>query len=211
MSSKWVARGATVLALVVASVATPAALAGYGNVAPSKPAAATRVAPSCGYSVSQVFAPFGDAAWYFLAPGGDAESARWTLAGGATVLPGVGVLGFGSHVYALRSGASVTSPAFCLGFDSPTMRFSYRDPGVSGATLSVEAIWANQSGSPVTVTIARIRSGAPGLHLADPSFLLANLDALVGSTGTTTMQLRFAASGGSWQVDDVYVDPYKRI
>lgn len=209
---RFAVAGALVLAAMPA-----VALGGDGNKKSNKTtsstttAAATKIEPGCGYTTSQVFMPFGDSAQYFLAPGGDAESSRWKTAGGASIASGKGVLGLGSSVYALPDGGSITSESFCLGYDSPTLRYSINDPGVAGAVLKVEVIWTSPSGKVYTVPIGWIKSGTAGVRLASPNFLLANLAGLLTETGTTSVQLRFTGTGATWQVDDIYVDPFKRV
>lgn len=218
--------GVLLLTLALAVALPTAALAGKkkggndGNrgsatttsaaTAPESSAASS--SSGCGYTSSQIFAAYGDLAQYYLAPGGDAESSLWARAGGAAVVPGTGVLGTGKSVYALPAGGSVTSGSFCITYDSPTMRFSVKDPGVAGATLRVEVLWTSPtSGTTYTVPVAKIQSGTAGVRLCEPVFLIANLAAFLSGTGTTNVQLRFTAEGGSWQVDDVHVDPFKRV
>ena len=163
------------------------------------------VAPTgCGYATSQVFAAFGDTNQYYLAPGGNAETTpAWPTSGSATLAAGKGILGTGSKVFALKAGASVTSPSFCVSLDSPTLRFSVKDPGVSGAALRVDVLGTSSSGSTYSLQIAKINSGKAGVRLVDPSYLIANLAALLSSSGTTQVQLRFTSESGSWQVDDI--------
>lgn len=40
--------------------------------------------------------------------------------------------------------------------------------------------------------------------------LLIGVQAVAVLTGTTNIRLRFTAAERDWQLDDVYVDPYKR-
>jgi hypothetical protein len=206
--------GGAMLALLLGVLAPTAALAGKidtSSGSSSMASAAPKLYQGCGYATQQTFARFGDLAQYFLAPGGDAESSPWQTSGGATVTAGKGVLAVGGSVYSLPQGGGVTSGSFCLGFDSPTMRFSVKDPGVAGAVLKVEAIWKSRGGASLSLQLAKVRSGAAGVRLVDPVHMLANNTALVSLRGTTSVQLRFTAERGAWQVDDVYVDPYKRI
>lgn len=208
--------GALMLALALAVALPTAALAGKGKGGTStqneSSASSATTDSLCGYSTSQTFAAFGDLAYYHLAPGGDAESNAWRTRGGASVVSGQGILAQGAKVYSLPKGGSVTSRSFCLTYDSPTVRFSVNDPGVAGATLKVEAMWTSVfSGESITAPIATIQSGKAGVRLVDPCFVLANLSAMVSGTGTVSVQLRITAESGNWQVDDVYVDPFKRV
>ena len=209
--------GALVLAFAVAIAVPTAALAGKSGSSRSIGSGTVIssvvdiVDPSCGYPTTQAFKAFGDPARYFLAPGGDAESSRWAGAGGASVVAGNGVLGTGSFSYGLPQGASVTSGSFCVSLDSPTVRFSVKDPGVAGAVLRLDVLWTSPLGATVALPISTVFSGKPGVRLVDPSLMLTNLAALVGPGRTTSVSLRITAVRGPWQVDDVYVDPYKRV
>jgi hypothetical protein len=167
--------------------------------------------PNCGYQTSQTFRAFGDPAYYFLAPGGNAESNRWTTAGGAGVTAGQGVLASGLAAYDLPRGSSITSSAFCINLDGPTVRFSVKDPGVPGGVLRMDAIWTAPTGTTLTVPIATVPSTTKGVRLVAPSLVLFNLGALIHPTKGTTLKLQVTAIQGAWQVDDVYVDPYKRV
>lgn len=193
---------------VIAPTLAPAASGSPGTVVTS---VVDRLDPSCGYSTSQVFRPFGDLAYYFLAPGGNAESNRWAASGGAGVVTGKGVLATGASSYSLPKGGTITSGAFCLNLDGPTVRFSVNDPGVRGAVLRLEALWTPPAGATLALPVAVVPSTTKGVRLVAPSLLLANFTTLLRPTRNTTIKLRFTSDQGAWQVDDVYVDPFKRV
>ena len=194
--------GAIVLALAIAVAVPTAALASKTDSAGSNDRGTVVssvldvVDPGCGYATSQAFKAFGDPARYFLVPGGDAESNRWAGAGGAAVVAGKGVLSTGSFSYALPQGASVTSSSFCVSLDSPTVRLSVKDPGVAGAVLRLDVLWTSPIGLTVTLPIATVLSGRPGVRLVDPALMLTNLAALVGPGRKTNVKLRLTAVRG---------------
>ncbi len=210
-------RLAAVLGLLALLTITPAALAGKGKsgtgtTSTTELKAESAAAPSCAYATTPVFSAFGDQAQYFLAPGGDAEtSAGWTGSGKVSVVAGQGVLKTGKYSFSIPNGGSLTSPQFCLAVDSPTTRFSVADPGVSGATLKVNALWISPFGDLREITIATVKSGKAGVRLVEPTYLWANLAGLFSPDGTWVMQLRFTSAGATWKVDDVYVDPFRRV
>ena len=52
----------------------------------------------------------------------------------------------------------------------------------------------------------------PGTGVWAPTLplpFLVNATAAVAPNGTTPLAFRFTALSGRWQIDDVYVDPYK--
>ena len=175
-------------------------------------------ASSCGArTVSQPFVPWHDLGHYFLMPGGDLESpAGWTFGGGARLVDGnepfkVHGAGDGKSL-SLPAGAWARSAATCVDFDEPTMRFFARNTGSPLSTLAVEARirttvlgLTTETTLPVGVVLGTTQSWQPSL----PVVFKLSLNQLLG--GTTTVDFRFTTVGvaGNWQVDDVYVDPFK--
>ncbi len=161
---------------------------------------------------STPFAQFADNALYGLAPGGGFEAgmADWTFSGGGAVVAG-------NESFSVRSAsdqrsvrlpkkAMAVSPLFCVSLDHPTLRLFARQVTGSPGQLKVEIIY---SGNKVKKAGLFANNGqyavwapSPVLPLADE--LPSNLMAL----GATDVQLRITAdSGGTWEVDDVYIDP----
>jgi hypothetical protein len=183
------------------------------------PATASLASRTCeARAVSQPFLPWLDPLRYFLLPGGDFESSSdWILGGGAKISAGnepFHVHGNGdAKSLSLPSGAWARTAATCVDSDEPTMRFFARNSGSLLSTLVVEArIWTTILGVttqtttlPVGVVPGTTRSWQPSL----PMWFKLSLNQLLG--GTTTVDFRFSVlgSGGAWQVDDVYVDPFK--
>jgi hypothetical protein len=151
--------------------------------------------------VSKPFAAYGDQANYFLVPGGDfaGDSSGWAFDGAAA----------GNGVLTVPSGASATSPAVCVGLEHPTSRFFVRK--ASGGLLSslrVDVLAETSVGLTVAVPVATI--GAGSAFAPSPIVVnVANLLPLLPGEHTP-MALRFTGQGGTFQVDDVYVDPYGR-
>lgn len=173
--------------------------------------------PCVSRSMDQVFMPFLDVAHYVEAPGGRAESNdSWKLTGGAGVVEGQQepwrVAGADDDA-AMRipSGGSATTSAMCVGIEYPTLRFFSKSSGTSllGSALYVDVLVEDTLGLisalPVTAILPH-SSWSPGLpYVLVPSLL----PLLPGSL--TPVSFRFRAVGpGTWHVDDVHVDPYKR-
>ena len=158
----------------------------------------------------QPFAPWQDHADYFLAPGGDieADASSWLLEDGAAVVEGnepfVGAPGDHQSLR-LPMGASATTAPMCIGAEHRTMRFFGTSTG-PGA-LRVEALYTKRNGRQMSVTLGAVR----GTDAWAPSDALAmRVNELAGEDNAMSVALRFTAHGnGAWQIDDVYVDPYK--
>lgn len=173
----------------------------------------SNLSPSCpGQTLAQTFLPFGDPFQYAAVPNGNLESGAtgWTLRG-ATIVAGNETFHVGrasdSASLMVPAGASATSPSICVGTLSPTVRFFTRSPNLLAA-LEVDAVYNTSSG---TVTVpAGVVTATNAWQPTLPLPLLLNATALLTPTGTFPMALRFKAISGTWQIDDIYVDPYKR-
>jgi len=171
----------------------------------------------CVQDLSQPFLPWLDPASYAFAPNGGLEGglSGWSSSGGAQVVSGnesYAVHDMGdAYSLSLPRGASATTPSICIGTLSPTARLFVRNPGSPLSTLRVDVLYTTVLGIRASALVGIIGASAswqPTLPLP----LLANVIGLPLLTGgSTQIALRFTAlgSGGSWQLDDVYVDPYK--
>lgn len=163
---------------------------------------------------TQVFMPWMDVANYFLAPGGDFESgaAGWATSGGAGAAAGNepwNVTGGGSSSLGLPAGSSATSPAVCVGIEHPTIRFFAKSSGASlGSALRVDVLFEDAAGNEHDLTIGHVGRGD---WQVTPAYLIvANLLPLLPGEHTA-VAFRFTPEGtGTWQIDDVHVDPYGR-
>ncbi len=86
------------------------------------------------------------------------------------------------------------------------MRFFGRSTG-NGA-LRVEALYAKRNGTVKSVTLGAVRGST---DWAPSDVLAMRVNELADAyDNAMSVSLRFTARGnGGWQVDDVYVDPYK--
>jgi hypothetical protein len=195
-----------VLAMSLLAAGTSAAAAPLDSV----------LAP-CGEDLSQPFLPWLDPFNYAFAPNGGLESGLggWSSSGGGRVVSGnesYAVHGAGeTYSLSLPPGASATTPSICIGTLSPTARLFVRNPGSPLSTLRVEVLYRTALGIRTSALVGLIGASAswqPTLPLP----LLANAIGLPLLTGgSTQIALRFTSQGlgGSWQLDDVYIDPYK--
>jgi hypothetical protein len=152
---------------------------------------------------SQVFAPWLDYTNYFLAPDGGFENGGegWSL-GGAAVGAGNQSYGSGASSLTVGAGDSATSPSVCVGLEHPTFRFFVRRTSPAAAPLVVSVVLRNGVALPVGTTSASA-SWQPSPIL----IVGANLLPLVTGESSTDVRFRFSSLVGTYQVDDLYVDP----
>jgi hypothetical protein len=164
---------------------------------------------------SATFAQFGDNAQYVPAPGGSFESGApgWGLTK-AAVVPGNESYNLtpGTHSLAIESGGSAASPRVCVSSKYPSFRFVARQlSGGSSAHLNVSVRWVNLLGIGVGTSAGTV---GPGGEWNPSSVMMTDesLPLVGGVLGILTLEvsLVFQASGGSFAIDDVYIDPYSR-
>lgn len=163
-------------------------------------------------SLTQPFTPWADFNSYKLAPGGDFETGigGWSLQGGAGLTSGsetYGVAGSVGHFsLGLPSGASATAPQTCVNAAYPSFRFFTRTD-TPGATIIVSLVYTSALGT-VTIPVGVVTPTSTW----EPTAPMLTASAVTGALngGTANVSLSFVASGGSAQIDDVYVDPWSR-
>lgn len=163
--------------------------------------------------VSTPFAQFGDTSSYFLVPGGSFEGTAaqvgWSLSNAELTAGNEPFHVDGAaddQSLTINGGGSAMSPAFCVDSTMPDLRFFAREVA-PGSDLQVQAVF-RLGRHQIVWPLAVVRNGsmdawAPlrqiGLHVG-----------LLPGWVHVPVQLRLAAPDtGSWQVDDVYVDPFR--
>jgi hypothetical protein len=202
--------------LLRAGILTALALAGM-TVSP-RPASAGPIvssAPDCDEQIlSRPFLSWLDSAKYTPHPGGGFEGSLegWQLGGGAGVVQGnqpfpVEGEGTGASL-AIPAGAEVTTSSVCVGLGHPTIRlFARRTSGRVTSQLAVEVLFEDREGDVHSLPIGAV-VGARDWAPSAPLPIVANLLPLLPED-RTAVAFRFTASGGDWQVDDVFVDPWR--
>lgn len=186
---------------VLALLVVPAA-AGAAQSATAGPCAPRAFAP--------IFSAFGDSALYTLVPDGgfEAGAAGWTRSAGAAVAADSSTIKlgptFGMKSLQLAAGASATSPAVCVERGFSGFRFVARSVGAAQGVVNVEVLHAtgNVKGGGAIKTSAAW--GVTG------SVKIVEGQLKVKDGESTTLQLKFTASGGPVRIDDVYIDPRLR-
>jgi hypothetical protein len=198
-----------------------AALVALAFAASPAGAAAKVSAEGCMPATTQAFntaAGGFDTNQYFLLAGGSFEAGTpaWTLTGGAALATGNNTAGGdpspSTSSLSLPAGSSATSPAICVTPAAPTLRFYVRNTGAASAKLGVTVFYSLPSGKPASRQIAQITGTGTWQPTAAFDFFAYHL-ANASATGTTTVSFQFQPldATGQWRVDDVYVDPFKRL
>jgi hypothetical protein len=160
--------------------------------------------------LSTPFSQWGDTNSYFLAPGGSFEgTSGWTLSG-ASLTPGnepFYVDGSGdSQSLTISAGGTATSPYFCVDNTMSGLRF-FAQQATAGSDLQVTALVQTSSGVHA-VSLADLADGS--MPSWAPTQAVGSGGSLPdGQTLMVALQFSVPQSAGSWQIDDLYVDPYR--
>jgi hypothetical protein len=203
--------GRTVAAALLAAIASAAfaSTASAGLV--------TKSAESCDDgALTQPFQRWGDRANYKLVDGGSFEdgAAGWQLSGRANVVNGNESFRVGgsdhSRSLSLPAGSRATTPFVCVGIHEPTLRlFARRQSGLL-TTLLVEVQVQTSLGLTAWLPVLPGDVGGGSWHPTAQMPLLVNLLTL-STEDRTPVRFRFTPLLlGSWQIDDVYVDPFMK-
>ena len=196
--------GVAIIAALALTTTAKAGLIGTGK------------ASYCDPNSTQAFAAFGDPAYYATLPNGDFESGSngWMLSGGARVASGnepffvTGDAG-DSHSLLLPAGSSAHSGTVCFALGDWHLRLFARNVGSRTGGLRVQVVVPSLLGGLLTILDGGTFSGSgtwapsPRLELA-----LCNVTSLLG---TRAVAFRFTPVGqdAAYQIDDVYLDPWK--
>jgi hypothetical protein len=195
--------GVVVIATLALSSTAKAGLIGTGS------------ASYCDPSASQVFSRWGDSSYYASLLNGDFESSGgWTLSGGARTVSGnepyfISGNRYDSRSLLLPAGSSAYSGTVCFALGDWHLRFLMRNVGSSSGKLRVQVVVPSLLGGLLTVLDAGSVGGtgtwAPSPRLA---LLLSNVTSLIG-TRAVAFKFTPVGLGAAYQIDDVYLDPWK--
>lgn len=195
-----------------------ATIAAAAFASPANAGLLTESAQSCDDGpITQPFQRFGDGANYKLVPGGsfEAGTVAWQLSGGAKIVLGNESYKVGgtadSRSLSLPGGSAAVSPFTCVGLAEPTLRlFAKRNSALLGlvSTLNVEIQVQTSLGLSVWLPVLPGDLGGGSWHPTAQMPLIANILPL-STSDKTPVRFRFTPLFGSWQIDDVYVDPMR--
>lgn len=181
-------------------------------VVPAAAQAACQATPT-----TKPFQVFGDSNYYSLVPNGGFESGAggWSLsrAGVTAGNESWSVRAAGdSKSLAIDAAGAAVSPTVCIDINRPTYRFFARRTSGSWGVLNLKVRWQDSSGRTNETTIAALDSNFGTAWRAAPALNIASLLGLWNADQDASVQLVFDPEdyGGSWAIDDVYVDPYGR-
>jgi hypothetical protein len=179
---------------------------------------ATAFAASCPVQATTTpFTKWGDTGSYFPLPGGNFETpltaSGWIVNGAARTIgnePFYVGSSSDSHSLTIGDGGFAVSPAFCLDDSMPYFRFFSRALGARG-NLELRLLVQNGTRSISTPLshVADLSAGA--MTTWAPTVQLNLAGGMIVTNGQSALgRLVFDVAGrGNWQVDDIYVDPYR--
>ncbi len=193
----WLAFAVVVAAAGLAVPAASASLVGGG------------ILPSCG-AKTYPFTPWGDYDAYCAFPnlGFESGTTKWTLTGKASLVAANEpwhVSGAGTHALQLGPGATARSSTLPVNLLDPWIRLFARSAGANGSLLvqvQFRGLLGNLTG------VLNVGSLSPsGYSSWQPTQRVLSALALPLLTTSAQVLLTSRATSGSWQVDDVYLDP----
>ena len=168
----------------------------------------TGAASYCDPLSSTAFQNWGDSSHYMLTPGGSFESGTpsWTLSGGAKIVSG-------NEPYFIHStrdsrslympaGSSASTPTMCFAAGDWHLRFVGKGSGQLRVTVGVNSLLGLVS----ILDGGTVSSNGTWKPSPQVGLLLTNVGGLLT---TRAISLRFTATNGASQIDDVYLDPSK--
>jgi hypothetical protein len=190
-----------------------AALLGAAAIC-AAPAAAQAACPTA--PTTKPFQVFGDGANYSLAPSGAFESGSsgWALSGASVASGNESYKVHGAadaRSLAIAATGQAVSPAFCVDITNPYFRFFARRTSGTWGALNVKLRWKDTSGHTNDTVVGSVSASDTGWHPTQ-FFGLSSVVGVWSPDQTTSVQIVFDPEdfGGSWAIDDVYIDPYSR-
>lgn len=165
--------------------------------------------------VTTPFTQWGDNNNYFLVPGGTFEGASdqlgWNLSNASVTAgnePFYANSSSDNQSLTINGGGSATSPYFCVDNSMQTLRFFAQEVS-GGSDLHVQALLQMPGGGAISLPVADLADGsmpswAPTLPISGDSAEIPGDSSLM-----VALQFSVPASGSSWQIDDLFVDPYR--
>jgi hypothetical protein len=164
--------------------------------------------------LSTPFSQWGDASSYFLIPGGSFEGTPdqvgWSLSN-ASLTPGNEPFQVGGSAdqqsLTINAGGSATSPYFCVDDTMTDLRFFVQQV-TTGSDLQVQALVQTRDGVRMMPVADLADGSAPAWAPTDP---IAGDTAAIPNGDSVMVALQFVVpeSSGTWQLDDIYVDPWR--
>jgi hypothetical protein len=164
-------------------------------------------------SIAPVFLPWADPSLYAQVNGAAFESGAsgWSWGGGANIVSGDdGKLPSapGNHAVQIPGGGTAKSPWSCVDVTSPTLRFLVKRVSGTGK-LTVKGQVSGPLGISLTTFMVVTASGT---WQPSPIILFPTVVTSVLSPSGLNAQFQFVADPGTtFRIDDVYLDPFKKL
>jgi hypothetical protein len=154
-------------------------------------------------TTSKAFAQFGDTNDYYLAPGGAFETLSWEHIGAVDLSIDNDPFELAPGILSARldSGESI-STRFCVDRTMPHLRFVAKRRW-GQLDITVQTVYGGSSNS----SSGNLDNAAHEHWGPTANIPLKTADIPVGESGTATITFR---SSGTWRVDNVFVDPFRR-
>ncbi len=154
-------------------------------------------------TTSKAFAEFGDTNDYYLAPGGAFETLSWERIGAVDLSTDNDPFELAPGILSARldSGESI-SATFCVDRTMPHLRFVAKRRSGQLDVMVRTVYGGSTDTSSGNLDNDDHESWAPTANIP-----LKTADIPAGESGTTTVTLK---SSGTWRVDNVFVDPFRR-
>jgi hypothetical protein len=167
--------------------------------------------------LSQPFVPWADIASYALAPDGGLEGggAGWSLAGSAATAAGNESYHVGnaadSTSLSVPSGSSAISAPTCVGLLWPTIKLFTRSSATGFmSSLRVEVLFDSALTGATRALPIGVALPSGSWQPTLPMVMVMNTFGALSKDGMIPVAFRFTPVGsGSWQIDDLYVDPWR--
>jgi hypothetical protein len=165
--------------------------------------------PSCG-ATTNPFKAWGDPAAYCAFPnlGFESGATTWALSSKASIVAGNEpwhVSGSGTHALQLAPGATAQSGTLRVNLFDPWVRLFAHSSGANGS-LRVQVVFRGLLGN--LTGLLNVGTLSPGGYANwQPTQRVLSSLALPLLTTSAQVLLTSTATSGSWQVDDLYLDP----
>jgi len=189
-----------------------AAVTALGVLAP----AGVAVAACPAQPTTPAFSALGDSNQYFAAPGGTFEGATtsWTLQNASLTAgnePWQVNSPTDSQSLAINAGGTAYSQPFCLDSTMPSFRFFARQNG-GLSNLKVYLVLSDGStdeGSNIDNVATLLSGSAPNWTPSSQVSIAQLLNLAPGGSMQARIAFQVVDGWGGWQIDDVFVDPYR--
>lgn len=162
-------------------------------------------------ATSQALTAFGDSGAYYLVDGGSftGDTSAWQTTGDVHVAPDsepYDVMHAGGGSLAVGQGGRAASAPMCTTGAFDRARLFYRGTGRPGSTLNVSITSRSGIGRGSSYTITYRLDGSSSEWRLSPTMVIPDW---TDASGTQQTTITVSAEGGSFQVDDVVVDPWR--